>query len=252
MNRRLLLPLLALVLTIGGGLAFAAWNRSETRQRLTLTERELSLPWAWENETADDDGEVRLSIEWQRRGNALDERAWLTNDKLRELGFDMQTPAGAPEAEQRYRRSLPRIAWVVFEYDGPAWRAIEQRRQLRSDAGTPDRADEPARLVPIDAGADRAALTRRHQSTTTIVLPAVVQIGWLPAQSGGPLAYGYVQRLVVGQVSVPTRLRNALTAFRTKGPERAESTLRSPRYEVDLAVGRFGYPWVTAVRAITP
>lgn len=231
MSRRLLIPLAALILTIGGLLAFAAWNRGETRQRLTLTERELTLPWQWRNASADDDAELRLGIEWQRRSGALEERAWLTEDKLRDIGFDIGLP-GAPEAEQRYGRALPRVGWVVFEFDGPAWRETEQRRRLKEDPALPRPAVEPSRLVPIDAGTDRDALARRHASAPTLILPALIRLAWVPANSGGPMTYGYVERLVVSEVTVPKRLRTALAT----------------RFEADLAVGRLGFPWVTDVR----
>jgi hypothetical protein len=249
MSRRLLVPLAALLLTIGGLLGFAAWNRGETRGRLTLTERELTLPWQWRNPTQDDDAELRLGIDWQRRGSALDERAWLTDDKLREMGFDVHVPAGAPEAERRYRHALPRIGWVVLEYDGPAWREIEQRRRLKEDPALPRPAVEPSRLVPIDAGADREALARRHATAATLIVPAVIRLMWVPAESGGPMMYGYVERLVVQEVTVPKRLRNALAAYRaTSTTPRTPASEPPARFEVDLAVGRLGFPWVTDVR----
>lgn len=180
MSRRLIIPLVSLILTIGGLLGFAAWNRGEARQRITLTERELSLPWQWRNPSGDDDGELRLGIEWQRRGGALEERAWLTEDKLRDIGFDIYIPAGAPEAERRYGRARPIIGWVVFELDGPAWREINQRRRLKDNPDQQPRPEvEPSRLVPIDAGRDRDALARRHTSAQTVILPALIRQAWL-------------------------------------------------------------------------
>jgi hypothetical protein len=250
MSRRLLIPLLALVLTISGLLVVAAWNRGVTQGRLTLTERELTLPWQWQHGTDDEAGDLQLSIEWQRRDDPIDERAWLTDDKLRDIGFDVHIPPGAPEAERRYRQAIPRIGWVVFEYDGPAWQVIEQRRQLRADASMPKPAVGPSRLVPIDAGKDREVLARRHAAAQVLILPAVLQMVWLPAGSGGPMAYGVVQRLAVQEVTIPRRLRGPLEPFRAQrqGLTPKPETLVQPRYEVDLAVGRLGLPWVTGLR----
>jgi hypothetical protein len=253
MSRRLLVPLIALVVTIGGLLGCAAWNRGEVRQRLTLTERELNLPWQWQNSTANDDAALRLPIGWERREGPLEERNWLTEDKLREIGFNLSTPAGAPEADRAYRRALPRIGWVVLEYDGPAWRDFDRRRQLFANVPEPRLPLEPSRLMAIDAGADRDALARRHADAPTLILPAIFQLAFLPPNApGGPLVYGYLQRLVVNEVSVPRRLRSALADLRTplRVPEVSRPSPAPPRFEVDLTVGRSGLPWITDVRRI--
>lgn len=254
MSRRLLLPLVALVVTVAGVLAFAAWNRSDPRQRLTLTERELTLPWQGQNSEAEE-GELRLPIEWERRDGPLEERNWLTEDKLREIGFNLWTPVGAPGAERAYARALPRTGWVVLEYDGPAWREIDRRRQLRIDMPAPRSAREPSRLVAIDAGSNREALARRHGDAQSLILPAVFQLGWLSPEAGGPLVYGYVQRLVVRELTVPRRLSSALADLRTPPPGRSApppSPPRPPRFEVDVAVGRSGFPWITDIRRTSP
>jgi hypothetical protein len=246
MSRRLLIPLAALLVTIAGLLGCGAWNRGEVRQRLTLTERELDLPWQWENAEGDQDV-LRLSMEWQRREGPLDERNWLTEDKLRDLGFDLSIPAGAPEAERHYTRALPRIAWVVLEYDGPAWQEIDRRLRLRrsDDMAGPRIADR--RLVPIDAGVDREALMRHYADMPTLVLPAVFDVEYLDATTaGGPLVYGRLRSLVTREVTVPRRLRAALANLRRRFPDPAAPSL--PRFEVDVAVGRLGFPWVTDVR----
>lgn len=250
MSRRLLVPLVSLFMMVIGLLVFAGWNRRQEVQRLTLTERELSLPWQWQNGGLDDESELRLLIGWERRDGPLDERSWLTEDKLGEMGFDFSTPIGDPRAERDYQRQLPRIAWVVLEYDGPAWREIEQRRRLKTEAPEPRFPLEPSHLVAIDAGADRAALSRRHTDERTLTVPAIFQLGWLTPDHGGPLVYGYVQRLVVNELTVPKRARGALADLRTPRPTRTGSDTNPgpPRFEVDVAVGRLGFPWIAAVR----
>lgn len=250
MSRRLLIPLLALVVTMGGLLSCAAWNRGETRQRITLTERELSLPWQWRNATEEDDAQLRLPIEWQRRDSPLDERTWLTEDKLRALGFDVSVPIGAPEASRAYGRALPQIAWVVLEYDGAAWQEMERRRRLRTNVPEPRYAVAPSRLVAIDAGRDREALARRYAEASPLILPAIFQMAYIPPDApGGPLMYGYVRRLVVNDLNVPRRLRAALDDLRgSDAASMLETVDPAPRFEIDLAVGRSGYPWVTDIR----
>jgi hypothetical protein len=250
MSRRLLAPLVCLVSMVAGLVAYAAWNRRVPVQRLTLTERELSLPWQWQLGLRDDESELRLPIRWERRDRPLDEKNWLTEDKLRAIGFDFQTPVGDPRAERAYTRQLPRIAWVALEYDGPAWRELEQRRRLQANLPDSRFPLELSRLATIDAGPDRDGLARRHGDERTLILPAIFQLAWLAPDHGGPLVYGYVERLVVNELTVPTRFRAALDDLREPRPERTgEQTGPSPpRFEVDLAVGRLGFPWVTGVR----
>lgn len=255
MSRRLLIPLLTLVVTIVGLLGCGVWNRGAAHQRLTLTERELRLPWQWRTGVDDDEGTLRLSLEWQRREAPLEERTWLTEDKLREIGFNLFIPAGAPEAQRHYERMMPKIAWVALEYDGPAWQEIDRRRRLRASDVVKGLPDETSHLVPIDAGVDRDALTRRYADMRTLILPAVFRVAYLSAKTpGGPLVYGQVESLVVSEVTVPRRLKNALADLRGRAGGRAEPPSTSPvaRFEVDLAVGRLGFPWVTDVRRTTP
>jgi hypothetical protein len=248
MSRGLIVPLAVLLVTVGGLLGCAAWNRRAAEQRLTLTEREVGLPWQWGNASDDDDGVLRVRLDWQRRDGPLDERTWLTEDKLRAIGFNLSIPAGAPEARRHYERMLPRIAWVALEYDGPAFQEIERRRRLQTTDAVVRAPVETSRLVPIDAGPDREALMRRHASSGTLILPAIFDIAYLaPEMPGGPLIYGHVQGLVEPELTISRRSRAALADLRGRdggtGPEPP-----SPRFEVDIAVGRLGFPWVTDVR----
>jgi hypothetical protein len=249
MSRRLLVPLMVLLATMAGLLGCGAWNRGEARQRLTLTERELRLPWPLRHATVEDEeGQLRLAIEWQRRDGPLDERNWLTEDKLKAIGFDLSIPAGNPDAERHYQRALPKLAWVVLEYDGPAWQEIDRRRRLRASDVTVRAVVGMSRLVPIDAGPDREALMLRYANARTLIVPAVFQVSYLsPTTTGGPLVYGQVQSLVTTEVTVPRRVRAELADFRDRALD-PDSTPPGPRFEVDVAVGRLGFPWVIDLR----
>ena len=252
---RLVIAALVLLTGIGALLGSAAWNRGGEPQFIELSERELELPWTWENGRDDDDAELRLVFRWQRRSEPQDARVWLSEVTLRALGFGIGVPAGAPEAEQVYGRSLPRIAWVAFEYDGPAWALIDQRRALTS----PDRhvvdPSAASHLVPIDAGLDPAVLRRRHASGATVVMPAIVHMRYAMDAAQGPSVWGWVPELVSNDVSVPyhfrERLRGLTRAVRGRAPDTAGDAPASapePRYDVTLGVGRLGAVWVADVR----
>jgi hypothetical protein len=249
---RLIVAALVLLLGVGSLLGAAAWNRGGEAQFIDLTERELELPGSWENGRDHDDAELRLAFRWQLRAEPQDARVWLSDVTLGALGFGIGVPAGAPEAEQVYGRSLPRRAWVAFEYEGPAWRLIEQRRAM---AGPERHGAEPtaaSRLVPIDAGLDPAVLRRRHAAVTTVVMPAIVHMRYAMDPAQGPSVWGWVPQLVANDVSVPHHLRERL---RGVTPARArvanvdgEAPVPAPRYRVKLGVGRLGAVWIEDLR----
>jgi hypothetical protein len=182
---RLVVAALVLLLTVGSLFVAAAWNRSSDVQTIVLTERELALPWGWPSDRTD----ARLRLHWQGRHEPQDARLWLTETKLRDLGFTTGVPAGAPEAERTHGRSLPRLAWVAFELEGPAWKAITERQMMTGKADderhfAPTRND--SRLVPIDAAASRDPLRRRYANASVIVVPAVIRMRYRNWPKEGP------------------------------------------------------------------
>jgi len=250
---RLAVAALMLLLTVGGLFAAAAWNRGGDVQSIVLTERELALPWSWPSPR----GAVRLRFGWQSRADPQDAKLWLTDQKLRELGFAMEVLPGSPDAERVYGRSLPRVAWVAFEQDGPAWRALEQRLEMNEAANRfQTRPDDRSRLVPIDAALDLEPLRRRYQGQTVIVLPAIIQIRFRTTPKEGPSVWGDVTELVTPEVTVPAALRSRLPAEARRtvtslDPSGVTPTdLEPPRYRVELRVGRLGAVWVEDIEPL--
>ena len=250
---RLIVAALVLLIGIGSLLGAAAWNRGGDPQFIEVTERELELPWSWENGREDDDAELRLAFRWQFRAEPQDARVWLSDVTLRGLGFGTGVPAGAPEAELVYGRSLPRVAWVAFEYDGPAWRLIEQRRAMASPERHSAGPGAISRLVPVGAGLDPEVLRRRHAGGAAVVMPAVVHMRYAMDPAQGPSVWGWVPRLVSNDVSVPYHLRERLRGLKRSGGApgangAAPQSRMEPRYDVKLGVGRLGAVWVEDVR----
>jgi hypothetical protein len=254
---RLIVAALVLLCAVFGLLGVAAWNRSGEPQALTLTERELTLPATWENGRGDDDAELRLRFVFEPRDDPQDAKTWLTDGRLRELGFSTAVAPGSSEAEQHYRRQLPRLAWVAFEYDGPEWQRIEQRRAMT--AGERDRRVwwpvGRSRLVPIDAALDSETLLRRHEGRRVLAMPAVVEMRYRMDRKQGPAVWGRVARLVSDSVVVPAPLRTRLVGVKPFGREPAPGWRpgellpdpEAPRYEVGLRIGRLGSPWIADV-----
>jgi hypothetical protein len=236
---RIALPAVIVLVTVAAFVGQAARNRAgEPRLTITLTERELRLD-RW-GAAGDEAVSVNLRFDVAHRTDPLDARNWISDMRLREIGFDLDVPAGAPAAAEFYDHVPPRRAWVVLEYDGPAWRALQRRRALSPDGSS--RFDSSSRLVPVDVGADPEALARRHPGH--LVLPAIIGVAYLPPAQGGPLVYGVLYRLVPAELSVPRQLRAVFTGLDARSGDASPE----PRYEVDIAIGQLGLPYVRGAR----
>lgn len=242
-------------------LAGVAWNRSgEPTAVLELTERELALPysrWSGRESTG-----VSLSI-----SRADQDYEWLDRDKLAALGFDVD------RYERRQRpdwRAVERRAFVVIEYDGPAFQVLlaEQEAriaQARAESGEAARRKQEAaeqayerlqtagsRLVVVDAGTEAEALRQRYPDRENyVVMRALVRMRAVTRPEGDakPLLSGRVGPFLPGRVHVPRRFHAAL--------HRATDGSRSgydapPRYRVILKFGRRAEPWVAGIEPMAP
>lgn len=233
---RVALPAAIVLVMVAGMLAVSGWNRSGTPPlSVTLTERELPLVGGGGDEGAGAD----LRIEMAPRYDPLDAQNWLPESTLRAIGFPFNVGAGAPTAAEVYRNVPPRLAWIVLEYNGPAWRDLERRRAL-TEPQAEERTREMSRLVPIAAGVDAEELRARY-GANHLVVRGVVGLNYLPASAGGPLLYGTLRQLIPDRVAIDSTMHDGLTAA-----ARAAGT--PPRYDVDLAVGHLGLPYVRGLR----
>jgi len=245
---RVVVNIIPVLLAVGWLVATGVWNRTEAVVRVTLTAREA----AWQ--AGEGTMPPRLWITWEPRADPLDARNWLTYDRLRRLGFDLSVPAAAPSADRIYERMLPRRAWVVFEHDGDAWQAIERRRQLAPGEDGGDRFASSSRLVPVDAGPEAAELAERYGDGRHLIIPAWIELQWVGPETGGPLVYGTIRALDPPSITVPSRLAGYLRALAPAAPDRPPGTppaaraVTTPRYDVELAVGRLGIPWIVEIR----
>lgn len=246
---RILVPAATLILVIVGLVSLAGWNRSrEPRVRITLTERELRLA-TLSRESHGEDAGAQLRIDFTPREDPLDARNWLSEDRLRGIGFVFDVLPGAPEAADAYRRALPKIAWVALEYEGESWRAIERRRTTtQAQPSTPPLPfrhglqPEPSRLVPVDAASDLQTLLLRYPERH-LILRASIELVFVPPARGGPFVYGRIRHLIPPTVHVPRTLRAPLVGL--------APGFAAPRYQIDVAVGPLGLPYVTAVRPLS-
>jgi hypothetical protein len=247
---RVALPALTTLIAVASLVGLAGWNKSsEAQGPLTLTEREM--PLGTQLVSIDDGDGLQLPIVFQWRANPLDTLNWLPESKLRALGFPLNVPPGDPNALQIYADLPPRLAWIVLEYDGPAWKEIERRRQVQRQDLRDRNAD--SRLVPVDAGLDATAL-RNQYSKGHLIVRGVIAINFLGPSSGGPLLYGSLRELVPSMVTVPRQYVPTLVGLAPVSvppslPDAPRPEL-VPRYEVEVGVGRIGIPFIKGIRRL--
>jgi hypothetical protein len=242
---RVAIPAILVMIAVAGFVAAAGWNRSgEPQLVITLTERELALPYR--AVPPGDDPGLSLGIAYEARYDPLDSRNWLPEARLREIGFPFHVPVGAPQAVDAYDSVPPRLAWVVFEHDGPQWRDLERRRELLAaerPANGMVRRTMTSRLVPVDAGADFDALRRRYPSGH-LIMRAVIGLTYVGAPDGGPMVHGVLRELVPHRVAVPHQFKPLFEGLTSP----IQSGATEPRYEAELALGALGLPYIRAVR----
>ncbi|HUE88868.1 MAG TPA: DUF4824 family protein [Vicinamibacterales bacterium] len=238
---RVLPPALLVIVTVAVFIAVAGWNQSgEPQVVLVLTEREL--PLVYQNAAPGDDPGARLRIAYESRHDPLDARNWLPHSRLREIGFPFNVPVGSPQAGDAYDRVPPRLAWVVFEYEGPEWRDIERRRALVESPRMPAAAMR-SRLVPVDVGLDVDALLRRYPDGH-LIQRGVIGVSYVSAEAGGPMLHGVLRDVVPSALAVPYAFRPLVAGLTPDdGRGRVE-----PRYEAELVLGALGLPYIRSLR----
>ena len=261
-------------------LASAGWNHwSEPLAELSLTERELPMPGArqdeatgWELSLVTTDtppGFMRRIARLHTSELPAVHHDWLNREKLLELGFRLDLDAADPDATEHYAEVMPRRVYIVVEYDGNAWSRWISGREKELRGVTPDDEAEEiltlertmrSRLFPIDAGLNAGELQRRYGDREGhAILAALIRPGIVRQEEQEPTLSGTIQRLVVNRIHLSTRLRQPLAPYLSKENwgelERRERSEFSdswpapttPRYEATLAVGHRHEPWLVSV-----
>jgi hypothetical protein len=274
MRRRVPLAALALLILVNTlVLAGVAWNRSgQPEASLSLTERELRL--AYQGTDRDENSGIALALTLH---NDSYTPAWLDEAKLRELGFrpDRVRLADGP-ADERYKQPLPRRAWLVLEFEGPAWHAALEERErdlgelpAKMEAGTATLEQieiearavarmktSGSRLVALDAGRDAAELRARYPDRAQYLIVSAefrMRVEWAASEQDPELDRVQGTLRVPGRrIYVPLRFHAALLDALGDDLE-AEYSMdvdQPPHYSVTLRVGRRYEPWVAAVEEL--
>lgn len=265
----LLAGLALILLTNAVALGGVWWNRSgEPDSVLALSERELRLAPRSGNENSG----LALTLEWRAvpfEGRDSGHRssfwaeytnhpAWLGREKMQALGF-----AAVPVSEEprgRFERS--REAFIVLEFDGPAYHG--HREQLRERAEREialsdldpqnsefsqraerarnylEKEAERSRLYAVDAGLSAEELRAAYpdRSRYAIVRAAIGAVRYLQDAQG---PYGFIRRVQAGSIHVPFAHRAVFEAV--SGSDSA----RTPAFVAELAFGKRFEPWLRQV-----
>lgn len=271
MTRLLLWFTVALILATNAFvLSGVAYNRTgEPEAVVTLTEREANLSYGTEENSG-----LALQLLWQQDRPWLErDPGWFNQAKLESLGFDCSVPLTDISAEQYYRKALPRMAYVVLEYDGKSWddwfakekarllSASPKRRNIKEELESLGKRD--SRLVAIDVGNDAAHLRGLYPDRTRfLIAPAEVHLVFMSEVVGEarkyskPFIYGHVS-LLNQETHVPVEFSSWLDQIRKAEQKSGSGTVRrnermkeGPRYSVTLQYGRRYEPWVVDIKPL--
>ena len=278
MKNNLLLAALALVAAINTiVLAGVAYNRSGTPDAtLQLTERELR-----QTQNGFGEGEntgIALQLSYVR-----DDLTWFDAAKLRALGFDPKAYVKRNNNGHHHdgKNPLPRQAYVVLEYDGPAW--IERLKQKENElAAFPERIAKgkttidaqkraqqkldrmrttASRLIPVDVGASPEALRALYPDRSRyLVTAAEVRMRVNYGQANGGIldtARGTITRLLINPISLPERFHSVLSKATSTSSVKPHNryygyNAKPPRYRVTVQYGRRFEPWIVDLQKIEP
>ena len=278
-GRTLGLGIVLILLTNAIALGGVWWNRSATPDSaLTLSQRELGLPWR--NLRLTENSGLALNLNWRVAGREAGELAsgytlnggtpeWLDAPKMAALGFPFDAAQAAGE-RQGYSRQLPREVILVMELAGPTWqRALEKARENaerhaaaaavnpgskqfaeRAKAASNELAREEnssSRLFVIDAGLDARLLHEKYPDRSRfLLLRGTVRPSLYNRESSLPRATGYVSRVGYGRIHVPHALRELLESLRAQGEPGG-----GDGFSAMLLVGQRLEPWLVEVSPAT-
>ncbi|MDM5271902.1 DUF4824 family protein [Sulfurovum sp. zt1-1] len=256
-------------------------NRSgEPQSTLILTERELQAPY----QISEENSGLALNIIWRSLGKKNEHQRfrswytpqWLDAEKLRSLGFDIDSFIDKEYNDEYYHAySSTKECFIVLEYNAEAYNTLleevleelkVQEDALKSDPDNKATQDlyksEKARLqsvqnydtrlYAIDAGTDPQVLRENYSDGSKyIITKAQIRASYIHDTKE---VNGFISRLSVVQVHVPTKFRQVIdpilhykqksgTSFRTHDI----TTSHAPRYKVTIAYGKRYEPWIVSI-----
>ena len=230
-------------------LAGVAFNRNGTPESsLTLTGRELDMPYSVRNR--EENSGIQLRLVWRvglpetpDSSWFYNEAAWLDAAKLEQLGFRPRRQDEYGSDGDFYGRVSADVL-LVLEMNGPTYRrAVDLACNLAirkagkdADRQCSEEKTERSRLFVVDAGLDRAALRAKYPDRRLYaIVRGRVRGPWHDAYSSSR-SNGSVGDILTDQIHADRSMRAALDAPRAP-------------IEATVAFGRRLEPWIVRLTA---
>jgi len=254
-------------------LSGVASNRSGMPTTLvTLTERELALPYRYHEENSG----VSLRMDWRALGkdktgnqwSYYNSPAWLDTEKLRSLGFDVDRYLDSGSDSALEQEPLSKDVLLVLEHDGDAYKEslrrvaarLERQKHLhfsnKTDKSLSDQYQNAlkhlekvktseTRLYAVDAGLDMQILRKTYPDKNKyIIAQGIVDPSF--RNRNKQEASGTIRRLSIDRIQVPLAHRKILVELMEK-QEFNRDKVKPPRYQVKVAYGSRLEPWIISV-----
>ena len=260
MKKYLFIGIAIIVGTNLAALSGVAYNRmGEANAQLTLTERELSLPYN-SNFHKENSG-ISLSLNWRTLTRVNDKYSYynsrqikVTKDELLALGF-------APHDVNANARARPRELYWALEFDGALHKteiknvteqyqmAIAAYEEQPTDANKREKnkwskqleraKTTRSRLFFIEAAADYASLeTKFNDQQNTLIVKGVAKYSYNSKHKYYNLM---LMHLSVPEIMVPLEHADVFSGL----TKLSTQDMKAPRYSVNVNWGSRLEPWVT-------
>lgn len=278
-HSRILLAASAALILLSNGIALSGviYNRSgQPESRLTLSQRELLLPWNGYGQR--EDSGLALTLQWRVEerettghnpsyGQRGGRPAWLDEQRLAALGIDVERAKGDDRRSARYRETGERPVLVVLELAGPDWERAKERAAAELARRTQLLQEKPAtkelqaarkqaeeylaeeeqkrsRLFAVDAGLDLAALRARYpERERYLILPGKLHLLLRQDKGKGATLSAFLGSLSQEQLHLPHTLGSILGSR----PAPAAGEKRPLAFTASIAVGQRLEPWVESL-----
>lgn len=262
-------------------LAGVAFNKSGMTAQITLTERELKMPYWADKENSG----LSLQLVW--RSYPLSSPVWLNYEKLEELGFNLMADyLNSPTYTYFRKESSTKEVFIVLEHNGESYRESvwkaemdvkEAKDLLNLNLGSGDKCvindswprscnddllqlyfDEAqrrlelerkteSRLFAIDAGINPEILREKYSDKTQfIITKGIVVVGAIHNLQKKENISRYISKLSIEKIYVPLEYRQDLD-YKLKRDNYGMRYIHQG-YKVELAYGNRYEPWIVAVQ----
>ncbi len=274
LRKPLLIGIALLLLTNAVVLGGVYYNRAgDDVRRITLTERELTLPYRYGRNRENSGIALRLNYrvasgrahKYYLSGSGSP--AWFDRKKLALVGYDVSPSVDSEQGRRAYKKLRSREALLVLEYDGATYQAaldhaqkglLEKRQQLDRDPHSDIYQNQlknaermlereqtrNSRLFVIDVGNDEQSLRKQYaDSARYIIVAGKVGISLHVVKGGVWELSGNIHSVAIREVTVPWKYRSLFEGILDR-PRSSRVLQQAPRYQLSVAYGKRLEPWI--------